>query len=984
MRRIQTDILVIGGGATGTGVLRDLAMRGFKCILVERRDLAYGTTGRYHGLLHSGGRYVVKDPQAARECYQENLILRRIMPQCIEDTGGFFVSTPYDNSDYIPRFLDGCRLAGIPAETIRIEEMLKEEPFLDPKIYHCVRVPDAAADSFLAAQLNAESARLHNAIIMTYHEFRYLLVTESSTNGHKSVSGAYCHDLIKDEDVEIDASMVINASGAWAGKVLETAGIGLQMVPGKGTMLAVNHRIVNTVINRCKPPSDGDILVPTHTVAVIGTTDIKVADPDHYAIEPWEIRLMLEEGEKIYPGFKQLRILRAWAGVRPLVQVSGASNNREISRSFVLLDHAERDGVSGVVTITSGKWTTYRKMAEVTVDKVCEKLNVRRPCRTHLEPLPNSSGEKNTFYLASHRLDDIERNSKYGNLVCECELVTIDELKKAIIESNTVTLDDVRRDTRLGMGPCQGAFCSFRAAGVLHELRQSAVDDINNALCDFLEERWKGDLPILFGKQIQQARFNEFIYVDILNATRLPSKRDTAFAADLYEAPQRSDGSIQRQSPPIVVTQTQSYRPMSKEVIVIGAGFSGLTTAWQLAKRGKSVSVISRGWGTPYWSSGCIDIIGYKLVNYQEQVSNPREYLEKLIQSNPEHPYAIAGMPAIEGVFEAYKELSQEAGYPLHGALEENIFIPTALGTLRPTCLVPPTMVSANIAFKTPMLIVGFEGFIDFFPGLIAGNLEAQGILAEPVSLDLPSLQKRKLVTGMVLARLFDNENFREEVIHALKPRLGNSGRIGFPAVLGVNHPMQVMEHLESELGAPVFEIPGLPPSVPGIRLHKMLVEAMESHHGSVINGTSVVSMSLEGNAISSVWSVAASRQQEHPGKEYVLATGGILGGGTFIQNTGYTQETIFNLQGTELENSSSPLSTHFIDNPGQPIFRTGIQVDLHLRPSQAKDGNNYSNLYVVGNALANCDAIRERSLEGVALATGYRVAQIISENGSK
>ena len=62
MRQIQTDILVIGGGATGTGVLRDLAMRGFKCILIERRDLAYGTTGRYHGLLHSGGRYVVKDP----------------------------------------------------------------------------------------------------------------------------------------------------------------------------------------------------------------------------------------------------------------------------------------------------------------------------------------------------------------------------------------------------------------------------------------------------------------------------------------------------------------------------------------------------------------------------------------------------------------------------------------------------------------------------------------------------------------------------------------------------------------------------------------------------------------------------------------------------------------------------------------------------------------------------------------------------------
>jgi len=104
MQTIQTEVLVIGGGATGTGVLRDLAMRGFKTLLVEKGDLTAGTTGRYHGLLHSGGRYAVKDPQAARECIEENRILRRIMPQCIEDTGGFFVVTPWDDPGYAPRF----------------------------------------------------------------------------------------------------------------------------------------------------------------------------------------------------------------------------------------------------------------------------------------------------------------------------------------------------------------------------------------------------------------------------------------------------------------------------------------------------------------------------------------------------------------------------------------------------------------------------------------------------------------------------------------------------------------------------------------------------------------------------------------------------------------------------------------------------------------------------------------------------------------
>ena len=176
-------------------------------------------------------------------------------------------------------------------------------------------------------------------------------------------------------------------------------------------MLAMNQRIVHTVINRCRMPGDGDILVPAHTVSVIGTTDVKVPDPDHFAIEPWEVNLCLEEGDKLVPGFKEMRMLRAWAGVRPLYQETvkpeDASDNRSVTRAFVLLDHAARDGVEGIISITSGKWTTYRKMAEVTVDLACKKLGVERPCRTHLEQLPDphKSGKYHALpgRLAAHR-----------------------------------------------------------------------------------------------------------------------------------------------------------------------------------------------------------------------------------------------------------------------------------------------------------------------------------------------------------------------------------------------------------------------------------------------------------------------------------------------------------------------------------------------------------------------------------------------------
>src|SRR5215203_5742100 len=132
MRQITTDVLVIGGGATGVGVLRDLALRGIRAVLVEKGDLTHGTSGRYHGLLHSGGRYVVKDPRSAEECIQENRILRQTHTHCIEDTGGYFVVTPEDEGEYPDRFVAACAQTGIPCTELSIAAARKAEPLLNP------------------------------------------------------------------------------------------------------------------------------------------------------------------------------------------------------------------------------------------------------------------------------------------------------------------------------------------------------------------------------------------------------------------------------------------------------------------------------------------------------------------------------------------------------------------------------------------------------------------------------------------------------------------------------------------------------------------------------------------------------------------------------------------------------------------------------------------------------------------------------------
>ena len=105
----ETDVIIIGGGATGAGIARDCARRGLRCILLERHDIATGATGRNHGLLHSGARYAVTDGESARECIEENRILKRIAHHCIERTDGLFITLPQDSLDYQQQFIAACR-----------------------------------------------------------------------------------------------------------------------------------------------------------------------------------------------------------------------------------------------------------------------------------------------------------------------------------------------------------------------------------------------------------------------------------------------------------------------------------------------------------------------------------------------------------------------------------------------------------------------------------------------------------------------------------------------------------------------------------------------------------------------------------------------------------------------------------------------------------------------------------------------------------
>jgi glycerol-3-phosphate dehydrogenase len=513
MTNLSTQVLVIGGGATGLGVAWDAVLRGLKVVLVEQYNLAQGTSGRYHGLLHSGGRYVLNDPQSASECARENEILRKIAPHTIEDTGGLYISTPADPLDYPDRWQHACEMLGITATEIDLPELHRREPLLNPRISRAFEVRDASLDSFdLSHALAASIVNAGGKLLL-----RHRLV--SLFRDGDRVVGAELLNLSNDEQIQLNAEIVINATGPWAKRVARLAEVAMPMSLGKGTMVAMTSRMVNTVINRLKPPSDGDIVVPIGTVCVLGTTDNPVDSPDSLEIEPWEIDLLLAEGDFMIPGLGNARALRAWAGIRPLYSPGSSSREtRTLPRAHVLLDHKELDGISGFISIIGGKLTTYRLMAEQTVDLVCDRLEYDHDCRTADTPLQSVDGT--TMFTLPDRLQrysQAQPRTREARLICECELVDEDQLKAAIASERFETLDDLRRDLRLGMGPCQSSFCAYRTAGLVSKFKPSTLDP--NLLTAFLNERWKGLRPLAWGIELQQMDLMRRIYAELLGET---------------------------------------------------------------------------------------------------------------------------------------------------------------------------------------------------------------------------------------------------------------------------------------------------------------------------------------------------------------------------------------------------------------------------------------------------------------------------------
>ncbi|MGM0449086.1 MAG: FAD-dependent oxidoreductase [Methanobacteriota archaeon] len=374
-------VLVIGGGATGTGIARDLAMRGVDVTLVDRGGLGSGTSGRSHGLLHSGARYAEADAEGARECIAENRTLREIAGLCVRETGGLFVRLDGDDPDYFEEKVAACEEIGIPTERLDGDAAREAVTGLADDVAEAFRVPDGVIYPSRLVAANAADAERRGATVHPHAPVEDVTAREGEVES-VSVGGAV--------DATLTPDVVVNATGAWADAIAEMAGVEVGMAPSRGVMVSVEHEGLGPVLNRCRDPDDGDIVVPHDGEVVLGTTSVPVSDPDDYERADWEVERSAEECAAMLPAVADAPTVRTWWGVRPLYAPDETGQDRRgISRGFTLLDH-EREGAAGLYSVVGGKLTTYRQMAETTVDRVCDRLGVDADCETASEPLAHA------------------------------------------------------------------------------------------------------------------------------------------------------------------------------------------------------------------------------------------------------------------------------------------------------------------------------------------------------------------------------------------------------------------------------------------------------------------------------------------------------------------------------------------------------------------------------------------------------------------
>lgn len=412
------------------------------------------------------------------------------------------------------------------------------------------------------------------------------------------------------------------------------------------------------------------------------------------------------------------------------------------------------------------------------------------------------------------------------------------------------------------------------------------------------------------------------------------------------------------------------------DLIVVGAGLAGLMAAHEAATAGMKVKVISKGLGSHHWTAGSVDLLGYN-PDDGSPVKRPLEAIAQLVREHPRHPYALLDEGGVKQAIDRFASLTEEIGLRYVGAADgaENLWLPSPAGAERPTFLASEAQIAGDLSRPEPMLIVGIRGLRDFYPELIAENLVKGGRRARAEYIPASLITGRTDSNLVHLALALDSPSIQNALALELKKLVRSGERVGLPAVLGMEGHTSAMQILRSQIGAPVFEIPTLPPSVPGMRLDAALRRHLGGHGVRVEVNMDVINLSTSGDRVTRLETQSSGRPLVHQADRFLLATGGILGGGINSDHTGRVWETVLNLPLETPASRSEWFHGRFLDPAGHPIFRAGVPVNRRFQPVDKSGATVFANVWAAGSILANTDPILERSLEGIAIATGFAAA---------
>lgn len=521
------DVVVIGGGINGTGIARDASRRGLEVALFEREDWGAGTTGGSTRMVHGGLRYLLYDIPTTRHSSEDAGRIRRIAPHVtwripflwplFPGKRFFTEATEAFLSAYDPH---ARRKGGLPHARLSAAQARELEPGLAPEVNGALTLDEWGCDVFRLAALNALDARECGAELHSHVEVVDLLRSGSA------VRGVRVRDRLNGRTWEVEARVVVNAAGPWAGQVAGLADARVAMRPGKGIHVTFERRIGNYGL--ILEGVDGRVmfLVPHGAETIVGTTDTDYyGDPIHADLDIHrdEVAYVIEAAARALPQAREWRPIRAWAGVRNTLFEWGVDSD-DLSRRHEVLDHSLRDNVGGLLSVLGGKLAAYRVQSEEAVDLAMRKLQRPVvPCTTGERLLPGADAAPD-FPALAQQLGvpgwAIERAwRRHGSRVqlifadasvhdrapiCRSEAVTGAEIRYAVEREGCRTLEDVRRHTHAAAGGCDGVDCATATAHLMAELLGWSVPRIESELAQFFNERWIGRRPVLRGATLAQ------------------------------------------------------------------------------------------------------------------------------------------------------------------------------------------------------------------------------------------------------------------------------------------------------------------------------------------------------------------------------------------------------------------------------------------------------------------------------------------------